>query len=223
VVPAAVEVGVRGPLPRERAPPARFDLGRHGGKRENAGRPEGPNPKLWHRSRDEFSAAHPCLVTLEVRPEFPSLRTGKVTREIENAFRRACSRAGFRLVHYSIEDDHVHLIVEANGAAGLGRGMKRLAGLFAFAVNRAIGRGRTGKVLADVKPLAPARMLDASSSARWFDGWRAGAKVDRSPPPALRLGSTPAVAPARTWLLRVGWRRHQLIDPSEIPGGKAFA
>jgi hypothetical protein len=199
-----------------------------------------------------------------VRPEIPSLRTAKVTREVEEAFRRACARAGFRLVHYSIQDDHVHLIVEANGAAGLGRGMKRLAGLFAFAVNRAIGRGRTGKVLADrchhevltsprrvrnalayvllnarphaakrlarlrklgksVKPLAPARMLDAASSARWFDGWRAGAKVDRFPPPALRLGSTPAVAPARTWLLRVGWRRHHLIDPSEIPGGKAFA
>ena len=198
-----------------------FDAGRHGGKRENAGRPEGPNPKLWHRSRDEFSATHPCLVTLKVRPEIPSLRTGKVIREVERAFRRACSHAGFRLVHYSIQDDHAHLIVEAKGVASLGAGMKRLAGLFAFAVNRAIGRGRTGKVLADryhhdvltsprrvrnalayvllnarrhaakrlarlrkqgklVKPLAPARVLDAASSARWFDGWRGARGSDRS-------------------------------------------
>jgi hypothetical protein len=241
-----------------------FDAGRHGGKRKDAGRPEGPNPKLWHRSRDEFPAAHPCLVTLEVRPEIPSLRTNKMIREVEGAFRRACSRGDFRLVHYSIQDDHAHLIVEAGGASGLGRGMKRLAGLFAFAVNRAMGRGRTGKVLVDryhhevltcprqvrnalayvllnarhhaaeriarlrkqrkpAKPLAPARILDAGSSARWFDGWRAGAKVDRSPPAALRLGSVPAVAAARTWLMRVGWRRHPLIDPSEIPGGAAPA
>jgi hypothetical protein len=69
-----------------------------------------------------------------------------------------------------------------------------------------------------VKPLAPARILDGASSARWFDGWRTDARVDRAPPPAL--GKEPAVAPARTWLLGLGWRRHHpLIDPSEIPGG----
>ena len=245
---------------RTRQAELNFDAGRHGGRREGSGRPKGPNPKLWHRRRDDFAASFPCLVTLKVRPEIPSLRSAKVIREVEGAFRRACSRGDFRLVHYSIQDDHAHLIVEAGGASGLGRGMKRLAGLFAFAVNRAIGRGRTGKVLADryhhavltcprqvrnalayvllnarhhaakrlarlrklgkaVKPLAPPRMLDPASSARWFQGWREGAKVDRSPPAVLRLGSVPAVAPPRTWFLRVGWRRHRLIDPSEIPGG----
>ena len=74
-------------------------------------------------------------------------------------------------------------------------------------------------VPAPISPLAPARVLDAASSGRWFDGWRDGAKVDRSPPSALGLGSLPAVAPARTWFLRVGWRKHHLIDPSEIPAG----
>ena len=165
-------------------------------------------------------------------------------RAVEAAFRRGCSRSDFRLVHYSIQDDHAHLIVEADGAAALGSGMKRLAQLFAFAVNRALGRGRTGKVLADryhhevltcprqvrnalayvllnarrhaakriarlrkqgkpVKPLAPARVIDAASSGRWFDGWRDEARVDRSPPPALaarcRAGDRAAadVVPAR--------------------------
>ena len=126
-----------------------FDAGKHGGKREHSGRPRGPRPKLWHRSRDEFPATYPCHVTLPVRRDIPALRKGKIVREVEAAFRRACSRPDFRLVHYSIQDDHAHLIVEADGVAALGRGMKRLAGLFAFAVNRAIGRGRTGKVLAD--------------------------------------------------------------------------
>jgi hypothetical protein len=28
----------------------------------------------------------------------------------------------------------------------------------------------------------------------------------------------PEVARPRTWLLRVGWRRHGLVDPSEVPG-----
>ena len=82
-----------------------------------------------------------------MRPGLPSLRDPDVVRTIEAAFRRGCVRREIRLVHYSIQDDHAHLIVEANGIRALGQGMKSLASLFAFAVNRALGR--TGKVLAD--------------------------------------------------------------------------
>jgi hypothetical protein len=56
--------------------------------------------------------------------------------------------------------------------------------------------------------------LDPASSARWFDGWR--------PELANRLPEArgdPEVAKPRTWLLRLGWRRHGLIDPGEAPGG----
>ncbi|MGH9200579.1 MAG: hypothetical protein ACRD2A_05010, partial [Vicinamibacterales bacterium] len=50
--------------------------------------------------------------------------------------------------------------------------------------------------------------VDTRSSGHWFDGWA------EPVPPATR---TPAVAPAQTWLLRVGWRRHGLIRLSEGP------
>ena len=56
-------------------------------------------------SRDEFPATYPCHVTLPVRRDIPALRKGKIIREVEAAFRRACSRPDFRLVHYSIQDD----------------------------------------------------------------------------------------------------------------------
>jgi hypothetical protein len=52
---------------------------------------------------------------------------------------------------------------------------------------------------------------DPASSGRWLDGWR----VDTGPPDPV---DTREVAPARTWLLRTGWRRHGLIDPAEVPG-----
>jgi REP element-mobilizing transposase RayT len=83
-----------------------------------------------------------------VRPGLPSLRDGDVMREVEGAFRKGCRQNEMRLVHYSIQDDHAHLIVEANGVRALGRAMKSLASLFAFAVNRGLGRPK-GKVLRD--------------------------------------------------------------------------
>ena len=52
--------------------------------------------------------------------------------------------------------------------------------------------------------------LDPASSARWFDGW-----IDRRTAPR---GGSPPVAPPHTWMLRVGWRRHGLISPAEVPG-----
>ena len=58
--------------------------------------------------------------------------------------------------------------------------------------------------------------VDELSSGRWFDGWR-----DRTadPPHTQTVESkAPAVATARTWLLRVGWRRHGLIAVDEVPG-----
>jgi REP element-mobilizing transposase RayT len=222
-----------------------FDVGRHGGRREGAGRPEGPNPRLWHRSRDDFSPSHPSLVTLKVRRGIGSIRRWRVVRAIEASFRRACARAGFRLIHYSIQRDHVHLIVEAEDRHALGRAMKSIAARLAVAINKALGR--KGRVLADryhqsvlrcprqvrnalayvllnarrhaakrrVR-LAFASVLDAASSARWFDGWRPDVALDRSPPHPL--DTAPAVARPTLWLLTQGWRRHGLIDPNEIPG-----
>jgi hypothetical protein len=55
--------------------------------------------------------------------------------------------------------------------------------------------------------------VDPASSGRWFSGWREGVvALARSPAPVAR---------ARTWLLRVGWQRHGLLDPSEVPGPRA--
>jgi hypothetical protein len=68
---------------------------------------------------------------------------------------------------------------------------------------------------------APFR-IDPASSGRWFDGWRrqlpeSGARGARDAPGSL---DPPAVRRPRTWLLAVGWRRHGLLDPAEVPGGR---
>src|SRR5690606_20143337 len=59
----------------------------------------------------------------------------------------------------------------------------------------------------------PAVRLDPASSAVWFEGWKRRLWHPGDSPPRIR-----EVAPAATWLLTKGWRRHRLIDPAEIPG-----
>ena len=211
---------------------------RWGGKREGAGRKAGPERRDPHRRRSPLAARHPCHVTLKARRDVPSLRNVRIVRELERSWREACERGRFRLLHYSIQSDHAHLIVEAVTAHDLACGMKSLGSRLARAVNRVFQR--SGPVLADrghVHVLrmprevrtaiayvllnsrrhlaklgrAPgrARWIDPASSGRWFLGWK------RALPPAA---DPPAVAEPRSWLASIGWRRAGRIDPSEVPG-----
>ena len=196
---------------------------------------------MAHRSRPTFTSL-PAHVTLRVRAGVPTLRTKRIVREVERSFAKASSRPGFRLVHYSLQRNHVHLIVEARDRGALGRGMMAIGARIARAVNRVLGR--SGRVFADryhlrvlktprevraalryvllnarhhARRLAGKVALDPASSARWFDGWRAKALggVDCA---SKGLASMAPVARARTWLLRRGWRRHGLLDPADVPG-----
>jgi len=76
----------------------------------------------------------------KVRQGVASLRSVAVVKEVEKTFRQGAERLEFRLVHYSVQNDHLHALVEADGPEALGRGMKSLAARFALAVNRALRR-----------------------------------------------------------------------------------
>jgi hypothetical protein len=58
------------------------------------------------------------------------------------------------------------------------------------------------------KHIRSAQGLDPCSSARWFEGWRTVAAPADVPRPIVK---------ARTWLARIGWLRHGLIDVDERP------
>jgi putative transposase len=215
---------------------------RWGGRREGAGRRPGPNPRDPHRRRSPLAARFPCHVTLRIRRGIPSLRKAGLVREWKRSLRQGCERGCFRVVHYSLQRDHVHLLVEAANARDLACGMKSIGARLARAVHRSF-RSR-GPVLADRYHLhvlktprevrnalayvllnarkhwrerhgiAPPARLDPASSAACFDGWRA------TGPPLAEVHVTPEaaeVARPRTWLLRAGWQRHGLIDPAEVP------
>ena len=147
-----------------------------------------------------------------------------------------------RVVHISIQQTHLHLIVEATDKAALSRGMKSFATRSARAINAASKRkGKVFKFRYHAKqirteryarnaiayvlnnfrrhgePIAANCVLDPYSSAVSFTGWKKNRKwtlpSDYEPLP---------VSPPRTPLLKSNWTQFGLIDPWEIPGPGVF-
>lgn len=221
---------------------------RWGGCRAGAGRKPTGSAGIRHRPREHFGRPLPMHVTVRVREGVPSLRTVPIVHEIERTFARGCVRQGFRLVHYALQGNHAHLIVEASDRDALGRGMKAVGARLARAVNR-IAR-RSGRVFVDRyhsrllksptevhralryvllnarKHVGKARVDAMRAVTITFDPsssarWFDGWKLARDIVMASTrpaAGGKPLVARARTWLLIKGWRRLGLIDPSAVPG-----
>src|SRR5262245_45792378 len=89
-----------------------------GGARKGAGRPRTKN-LLPHRARPSLAARFPHHVTLRIRRGIPTLRTRKSFARVKWAFRYGCDRFGMRLCEFSVQDNHIHLIVEAAGKDAL--------------------------------------------------------------------------------------------------------
>src|SRR5262245_4211498 len=131
-----------------RALQTEFTFRTWGGKRKGAGRkPKGPEALVSHTRRPSFAASHPLHVTLGVVRGLPSLRAERPMRVLRAAFRTAKERFGLRLVHYAVQGNHLHLVVEAEEARALSRAMQGLGVRIARGLNRELGR--RGRVLAD--------------------------------------------------------------------------
>jgi REP element-mobilizing transposase RayT len=193
-----------------------------------------------HTARPKLSGREPVLVTVKVRQGLTSLRVQRVLRAVSSALVQAKQRFGVRLVEYSVQREHVHLVAEAESKAALALAMKGLAVRLARAINRALARKGTvfseryhERVLSSPRQVRHALAyvlcngrkhghaqasgwLDPCSSAASFDGWsRSLARASSAPGPKL--------AAPETWLLRIGWRRGGLIDPDHHPGREESA
>jgi len=149
---------------------------------------------------------------------------------------RDSNRNWFRVVHYSIQDSHVHLLVEAEDATALAAGVRGLMVRIARRVNRVLRRrGRFwadrwhGRALEGPRQVRNALVyvlqnhkkharsasslpdLDPLSSAASFDGFVTPV------PHEFRGAGPPCTVAAKTWLLAIGWRRRGLIRLDEKP------
>jgi REP element-mobilizing transposase RayT len=127
---------------------------RHGGPRRGAGRPpEGPRSSEPHKARPAHDHRHPVHVTTRVVADIASLRHRDMYMQLREATLVTARRENFRIVHMSIQRNHLHLIVEAEHKDALSRGMQGFSISAAKRINAAItartGVRRTGKVIAD--------------------------------------------------------------------------
>ena len=89
-----------------------------GGVRPGAGRPRIRRSRVPHRTRGAIPGRCPVLVTLRVRDDVPPLRRGCFVRSFRETLRACRNRPGFRVVHYSVQDDHAHFLIKRRGRAG---------------------------------------------------------------------------------------------------------
>ena len=195
-----------------------------------------------HAPRAPVSKHDPRLVTIKLVEGLPRLREWNEGRVVVHCIREA-QRPDFRIIHYSIQSDHVHLIIEADDRDALARGMKGCNGQIARTLN-GLWR-RTGKVLRErfhdrvlktlrevhhalkyvlnnhlkhdtpFNPFAAPGDADAFSSGRYFDGWL-GRAPDREP------GSEGAVVVRGGWKISRGWKRHYRPIPiGAVPSSAA--
>src|SRR5215510_12137795 len=84
-----------------------------GGRRRGAGRKPAPGrPKIGHDRREPHEARHPVLMTVRAAANVPSLRSLSLFAAIRDAIADT-PNATFRVLHFSVQQDHVHAIVEA--------------------------------------------------------------------------------------------------------------
>jgi REP-associated tyrosine transposase len=118
---------------------------KRGGKRRGAGRPpKGNRAGSPHKVRPELLARYPVHVVLRVISAVGNLRRRCVYQAIREATLTTARRQDFRIVHLSIQRNHMHLLVEAEHKLALASGMQGFQISAAKHLNAAISKGKPG-------------------------------------------------------------------------------
>jgi REP element-mobilizing transposase RayT len=192
-----------------------------GGKRRGAGRKPAPGREaIRHDRREPFRPYQPLHVSMRCAPHVWNLRSERSFRIVDAALRGVRARPGFRVVHFSVQGNHLHLVTEANDVPALSNGVRALSIRLARRLNRMMGR--RGPVFASRYHAhvlgTPAEARNAVRyvlanfashaarrgervSPRFVDRY-SSASGARPRQAQLELFEEPATRPAETWLLK---------------------
>jgi REP element-mobilizing transposase RayT len=191
--------------------------------------PKGPRSSEPHKSRPELKPWQAVHVTLRVVDELDRMRTRDVYRAVRWATIAIADRDDFRIVHLSIQHNHVHLLVEAEHKMALARGMQAFQISAARHINIEISEGRSQDLTWWAARKAPKGKRWWNAKARaWIAGRRKGTVFpDRY---HAEIIATPRQARNALCYVLNNWRKHRedqrehaegwLVDP--FSSGWAF-
>ncbi len=208
-----------------------------GGKRKNAGRPN-KSGRINHMKRPKIKASTPLHLTWRLKNDLVNLRCD----EVQAAFQKAAQKAKkleLRLLHYSLQHDHIHLIAEANGNQALKRAMRSFGCSFGKAIRKIRGgkgsvfdgrfhlevldnptqvRNAMAYVLQNFsKHNQLLKHVDRYSSAPYFGLWRK-LLANRAGPILTEIKSPPPLpeflSPPKSWLAQAGWMKARTLRSS---------
>ncbi len=144
----------------------------HGGARKGAGRKAvlvDGKTRVGHRRRGELKERNPLHVTMRLEKGLPTLREWGELDVVRDVLQGVAERVEeFRVVHYCVLSNHLHLLVEVGDGERRSCREALMSGMTSFAVRLARGLnrlwGRTGRVLAD---RYDAEVLDSPTRVRW--------------------------------------------------------
>jgi REP element-mobilizing transposase RayT len=133
---------------------ATAEVVRHGGRRNGAGRKPAPGRKRHkHVVRPFHDQSLPVHVVLRVTGEVGRLRRRSAYQAVRWAMIKTAGRTNFRIVHLSIQGEHIHLLCEADDRIALANGIRGFCVSAARRLNVAIskerGETRRGRVFTD--------------------------------------------------------------------------
>lgn len=104
-----------------------LNQGSLGGRREGSGRRRLHSTGVGHRTREKVSHRTPLHVNFRYRTH---VRNKETLRLLKKAIVNS-RKHGLKVLHYSFQSNHIHLILEANSNEVLTRGMRSLTITFA--------------------------------------------------------------------------------------------
>jgi REP element-mobilizing transposase RayT len=211
-----------------------------GGWRPGAGRKR-RHGSVSHRTRPKFAKRFPQHVTMRLGAETPPIAREWLMKRVVRPCIALCEKPFFRVVEFNVLSNHLHLVCEADDAMTLARGVQGLAIRLARRLNTALKR--KGKFFGPryhaVALRTPAQVrntlryvllnrkhhaankrfhagwVDPYSSGLWFSGWHAPVRTNAWNYDLV--SSAAPTRPARTWLLRIGWRRYGPLSFDDRP------
>jgi REP element-mobilizing transposase RayT len=125
-----------------------FEFRTWGGRRAGAGRKTSrPVRALPHRTREDFRPYQPVHVTLRMAEHVWNLRSQRSFAVIHGSLGDVRDRSDARVIDFSIQGNHIHLVVEARGPRALATAVRALTIRLARRLNKMMGR--RGRVFED--------------------------------------------------------------------------